>query len=159
LGIGILFSESAFAVGTAYSGSWYNPEESGHGFSFEYGEFDTSMTVRPYAGVGVFTFENPEMGEFSYEPSAWMIEEYGVSPVITPIVKLLEVGHPNPEVITIEVEKEGPKGDAGPKGDTGSKGDTGPRGEAGPKGESGNSNWGLTEPSLTGWPSRLSTLN
>ena len=32
----LLFHSVAFAIGPAYSGSWYNPEQSGHGFSLEY---------------------------------------------------------------------------------------------------------------------------
>jgi hypothetical protein len=32
----MLFHTTAFAMGPNYSGSWYNPAQSGHGFSFEY---------------------------------------------------------------------------------------------------------------------------
>jgi hypothetical protein len=32
----LLFHTGAFAIGPTYSGSWYNPEQSGHGFSLEY---------------------------------------------------------------------------------------------------------------------------
>jgi len=32
----LLFHSGAFAIGPTYSGSWYNPEQSGHGFSLEY---------------------------------------------------------------------------------------------------------------------------
>ena len=32
----LLFHSGVFAIGPAYSGSWYNPEQSGHGFSLEY---------------------------------------------------------------------------------------------------------------------------
>ena len=34
----LLFHSAAFAIGPTYSGSWYNPEQSGHGFSIEYSE-------------------------------------------------------------------------------------------------------------------------
>jgi hypothetical protein len=32
----LLFHSGAFAIGPAYSGTWYNPEQDGHGFSLEY---------------------------------------------------------------------------------------------------------------------------
>jgi hypothetical protein len=32
----LLAHSEAFAIGPTYSGSWYNPEQSGHGFSLEY---------------------------------------------------------------------------------------------------------------------------
>jgi hypothetical protein len=36
----LLFHSAAFAIGPAYSGSWYNPAQSGHGFSLEYSVLD-----------------------------------------------------------------------------------------------------------------------
>jgi len=143
----LLFHSGAFAIGPAYSGSWYNPEQSGHGFSLEYsvlndgtavvvaywyvyddegnpiwligmgepeedntvtlefdapygmkfGEFDPEQTVLGDGGTGVFTFENSKAGVFDYEPSAWMVETYGVSAVSIPVVQLLEVAHPTSE--------------------------------------------------------------
>jgi hypothetical protein len=32
----LLFQSAAFAIGPAYSGSWFNPDQNGHGFSLEY---------------------------------------------------------------------------------------------------------------------------
>jgi hypothetical protein len=32
----LLFHSGTFAIGPAYSGTWYNPEQDGHGFSLEY---------------------------------------------------------------------------------------------------------------------------
>ena len=32
----LLFHSAAFAIGPAYSGSWFNPDQNGHGFSLEY---------------------------------------------------------------------------------------------------------------------------
>ena len=32
----MLFQSAAFAIGPTYSGSWFNPEQNGHGFSLEY---------------------------------------------------------------------------------------------------------------------------
>ncbi len=172
----MLFQSSAFAIGTAYSGSWYNPDESGHGFALEYtvlssgaplvvvywyvydtegnpiflvgngepegnsvtidfdapygmkfGEFDPETTVRADGGIGVFTFDNPESGLFDYEPSEWITDTYGVSAISTPVVKLLEVEHPNPEIVELQVEREGPQG---PKGDPGPQGPRGLPGSA-----------------------------
>ena len=36
----LLFQSAAFAIGPTYSGSWYNPEQDGHGFSVEYTVLD-----------------------------------------------------------------------------------------------------------------------
>jgi len=36
----MLFQSAAFAIGPTYSGSWYNPEQNGHGFSVEYSVLD-----------------------------------------------------------------------------------------------------------------------
>jgi hypothetical protein len=36
----LLFQSAAFAIGPTYSGSWYNSEQSGHGFSVEYSVLD-----------------------------------------------------------------------------------------------------------------------
>ena len=36
----MLFQSSAFAIGPTYSGSWFNPEQNGHGFSLEYSVLD-----------------------------------------------------------------------------------------------------------------------
>jgi hypothetical protein len=141
----MLFHSAAFAIGPTYSGSWYNPDQSGHGFSVEYsvlddessvvvaywyvydsegnpiyligvgepqednsvtlvfeapygmkfGEFDPDSTIRGDGGSGVFTFEDSESGVFTYQPSQWMIDTYGVSAISIPVVKLLEVAHPN----------------------------------------------------------------
>lgn len=149
----MLFQSSAFAIGAAYSGSWFNPEESGHGFSVEYsvlndgtplvvaywyvydtegnpifligmgapeegdtvtmefeapygmkfGEFDPESTVRGDGGTGVFTFENSESGTFSYQPSAWIANAYGVTAISTPVKKLLGVAHPNPEIVELHI--------------------------------------------------------
>jgi hypothetical protein len=41
----VLFQSTAFAIGAAYSGTWYNPDESGHGFSLEYSELIESLIV------------------------------------------------------------------------------------------------------------------
>lgn len=148
-----LFQSTAIAIGAAYSGSWYNPNESGHGFSLEYtvlsdetpivvvywyvydaegnpifliglgepeegntvtlefeapygmkfGEFDPNQTIREDGGTGVFKFEDSEKGVFDYNPSEWMINTYNVSSISTPIVKLLGVAHPNPEIIELHI--------------------------------------------------------
>ncbi|MGA9573031.1 MAG: glycoside hydrolase family 16 protein, partial [Lysobacterales bacterium] len=42
-------------IGPAYSGSWYNPDQSGHGFSMEFG---TSDDGSPLAVVYWYTFDN-----------------------------------------------------------------------------------------------------
>jgi hypothetical protein len=36
----MLFQSAAFAIGPTYSGSWFNPDQSGHGFSLEYSVLD-----------------------------------------------------------------------------------------------------------------------
>lgn len=41
----LLFQSAAFAIGPTYSGSWYNPEQSGHGFSLEYSLLDDGTPV------------------------------------------------------------------------------------------------------------------
>ena len=41
----LLFHSGAFAIGPAYSGSWYNPLQSGHGFSLEYSVLDDGTPV------------------------------------------------------------------------------------------------------------------
>lgn len=152
----VLCQSTAFAIGAAYSGSWYNPEQSGHGFSLEYsvlndgtplvvvywyvydtegnpifligmgqpeegntitlefeapygmkfGEFDPESTVRGDGGTGVFTFQNEESGTFSYQPSTWIANAYGISAVNTAVVKLLGVDHPNPEIVELHIGAE-----------------------------------------------------
>lgn len=174
----LLFQSVAFAIGTAYSGAWYNPEQDGHGFSLEYtilndgsplvvaywyvydsegnpiflvgvgepeegntvtldfdapygmkfGEFDPEQLVHGDGGTGVFTFQNPESGTFVYEPSDWISSRYGISAITSDMVKLIDVEHPNPEVIELQVERKGPQG---PKGDVGPAGPQGPKGPAG----------------------------
>jgi beta-glucanase (GH16 family) len=42
-------------IGPAYSGSWYNPEQSGHGFSMEFGKSDDGS---PLAVVYWYTFDD-----------------------------------------------------------------------------------------------------
>ena len=32
----LLFQSVAFGIGPTYSGTWYNPQQDGHGFSLEY---------------------------------------------------------------------------------------------------------------------------
>ena len=51
----LAISTSAWAVGTAYSGSWFNPEQSGHGISFEYGELDDGS---PYVIAFWYVYDN-----------------------------------------------------------------------------------------------------
>lgn len=186
----MVLQSAAFAIGTAYSGSWYNPDEDGHGFSLsytelndgrqlivaywyvydsegnpiflvgvgepeednsvtlkfeapygmKYGEFDPEQVVRGDGGIGVFTFENPESGVFNYEPSEWIIDTYGISAISTPVVKLLDVAHPNPEIVELHFDGEAVKGESGPqgpKGDTGLSGPQGITGERGPQGITG----------------------
>ena len=149
----ILFQSAAFAIGTAYSGTWYNPEQSGHGFSLEYtilndgtplvvaywyvydtdgnpiflvgvgepeennsvtldfdapygmkfGDFDPNEVVHGDGGTGVFTFDNPESGTFVYEPSNWIASTYGISAITTDMVKLIDVAHPNPEIVEVHI--------------------------------------------------------
>jgi hypothetical protein len=149
----LLFQSAAFAIGPAYSGSWFNPDQSGHGFSLEYsvlsggtplvvvywyvydtegnpifligvgepeegntvtlefeapygmkfGEFDPESTVRADGGTGALTFEDSESGVFNYEPSQWMKDTYAVLAVSIPVVKLLGVEHPNPEIIELHI--------------------------------------------------------
>jgi len=41
----LLFHSGAFAIGPTYSGSWYNPEQSGHGFSLEYSVLNDGIPV------------------------------------------------------------------------------------------------------------------
>ena len=41
----LLFQSSVLAIGPAYSGSWYNPEQDGHGFSLEYSELNDGTAV------------------------------------------------------------------------------------------------------------------
>jgi hypothetical protein len=41
----LLFHSGTFAIGPAYSGSWYNPLQSGHGFSLEYSVLDDGTPV------------------------------------------------------------------------------------------------------------------
>jgi hypothetical protein len=41
----LLFHSGAFAIGPTYSGTWYNPEQSGHGFSLEYSVLDDGTPV------------------------------------------------------------------------------------------------------------------
>jgi hypothetical protein len=151
--LALTIANFAFAIGPAYSGSWYNPEQSGHGFSLEYsvlndgtplvvaywyvydsegnpvfligmgepeadntatlefeapygmkfGEFDPEQTVRGNGGTGVFTFEDSESGQFSYQPSQWMKDTYDVSAVSLPVIKLLGVEHPNPEIVELHI--------------------------------------------------------
>jgi hypothetical protein len=66
----MLFHSAAFAIGPAYSGSWYNPEQSGHGFSVEYSVLDDeSPVVVAYwyvydsEGNPIFLIGNGEPGE------------------------------------------------------------------------------------------------
>jgi hypothetical protein len=66
--------------------------EAPHGMIF--GEFDPNSVVREDGGVGTFVFTDRDNGEFYYEPSQWMAETYGVSPVSMSIVKLADVAHP-----------------------------------------------------------------
>ncbi len=42
-------------IGQAYSGSWYNPDQSGHGFSMEFGEADDGS---PLAIVYWYTYDS-----------------------------------------------------------------------------------------------------
>lgn len=142
----LLFQTGAYAIGPSYSGSWFNPEQDGHGFSLEYvilndgtpivvaywyvydsqgnpiflvgqgearednsvllefiaphgmkfGEFKPEQVVREDGGTGVFNFENPDAGAFVYEPSAWMVETYGVSAISIPVIKLVGVALEDP---------------------------------------------------------------
>jgi len=41
----LLFHSQSFAIGPAYSGSWYNPDQSGHGFSVEYSILDDGTPI------------------------------------------------------------------------------------------------------------------
>jgi hypothetical protein len=150
----LLFHSGSFAIGPAYSGSWYNPEQDGHGFSLEYsilddgtplvlaywyvydadgnpiflvgqgepgdgntvvlefvaphgmkfGDFDAGDVVREDGGSGSFTFDNSENGVFDYEPSNWMVQTYGVSPISTPVVKLVGVTLKEPSSFDSYVE-------------------------------------------------------
>ena len=69
----------------------------------KFGEFDPELTVRGDGGTGVFTFENSESGTFSYQPSAWIANAYGVTAISTPVKKLLGVAHPNPEIVELHI--------------------------------------------------------
>jgi hypothetical protein len=66
----MLFHSAVFAISPAYSGSWYNPEQSGHGFSVEYSELnDGTPVVIAYwyvydsEGNPIFLIGNGEPGE------------------------------------------------------------------------------------------------
>ena len=143
LSIVMLHSTAVAEIDAGYSGSWYNRDQSGHGFTLGYGvrangshylvvywylydtsgnpiflagssppledtaeidfkaphgmifgEFDPNSVVREDGGIGTFVFTDRDNGEFYYEPSQWMVDTYGVSPVSMSIVKLADVAHP-----------------------------------------------------------------
>jgi hypothetical protein len=68
--ITMLFHSAAFAIGPTYSGSWFNPAQSGHGFSVEYSVLsDGTPLVVAYwyvydsEGNPIFLIGNGEPGE------------------------------------------------------------------------------------------------
>jgi hypothetical protein len=51
----MLFQSAAFAIGPAYSGSWFNPDQSGHGFSLEYSLLNDST---PFVVVYWYVYDS-----------------------------------------------------------------------------------------------------